>query len=67
MNEETKARKKRSVEPYNYYALHKPSRFLEQHNVGYRIKVPANYPSKTHDYKMMMTITSTTLIVDVVK
>ena len=40
VNEEAKARKKRSVEPYDYYALHKPSRFLEQHNVGYRIKVP---------------------------
>ena len=46
VNEEAKARKKRSVEPFDFFALHKPSRFLEQHNVGYRIKVPTNYPSK---------------------
>lgn len=52
VNEEAKARKKRSVEPYNYYALHKPSRFLEQHNVGYRIKNDLRYRLREEKYPL---------------
>jgi len=52
VNEEAKARKKRSVEPYDYYALHKPSRFLEQHNVGYRIKNDLRYRLREEKYPL---------------